>query len=57
METTRDLMINELIKYELEFLISNEHELEEVAEFLCNGGFSNYTDERLKDIYITKILD
>jgi hypothetical protein len=57
METTRELMIKELIKYELEFLISNEDKLEEVTEFLCNGGFSNYTNERLKDIYITKILD
>lgn len=57
METTREVMIYELIKYELEYLISNEDELEEVAEFFCNGGYSNLSDERLKDLYITKILD
>lgn len=57
METTRELMIKELIKYELEFLISNEDKLEEVAEFFSNGGFSKYSDEQLKELYIDKILD
>lgn len=57
METTRELMIKELIQYELEFLISNEQELKNVSEFFFNGGFHKYTDEQLKDLYITKILD
>jgi len=57
MGTTRELMIKELIKYELEFLIGNNEQLENVTEFFFNGGFSKHTDEQLKELYIDKILD
>ena len=57
MENTRKLMIKELIRYELYFLIDNKQELENVAEFFFNRGFSKYSDEQLTDLYITKILD
>jgi hypothetical protein len=57
MENTRKLMIKELIRYELYFLIDNKQELENVAEFFFNKGFSKYSDEQLTDLYITKILD
>lgn len=50
---TRQDYIEELIRHELEYLISNadRHTIEDVTEFFARGGFSDWSDESLEKQY------
>lgn len=45
--TTRQEMIHALTKFELQYLLDNPEWLDDNAKFFADGGFANYTDERL----------
>lgn len=39
------MMVLELVKHELAFLIANPQELEAIAEFFARGGFNAWSDD------------
>lgn len=53
---SRDEMINELTKYELDYFLNNPSLAPELTEFFSQGGFSNYPEDRLINLYNDKIL-
>ena len=53
---SREVMIQALIKRELECLIDHPENLQEVTDFIANGHFSHYWDEKLTRVYNRDIL-
>jgi hypothetical protein len=47
-ELTREVMIRDLTKFEIEYLIGDNHLLNEMIEFFSKGGFTIYDDKHLK---------
>jgi hypothetical protein len=48
---TRDQMIYELTKFELEYLVGDPHLIKEMVKFFADGGFNNYDYDYLKRQY------
>jgi hypothetical protein len=48
---TRDQMIYELTKFELEYLVGDPHLIKEMVRFFSDGGFNNYNYDYLKRQY------
>lgn len=55
-EPSRDDMIRELTKYELNYFLGYPALAPELTEFFSAGGFSNYPEATLKELYNDKIL-
>lgn len=55
-EQSREDMIRELTKYELDYFLGEPSLVGELTRFFSEGGFSNYPEERLKELYNDKIL-
>lgn len=55
-EQSREYMILCLTKYELDYFLDNHFMSCELTNFFSKGGFSNHTDEQLKELYNDKIL-
>jgi hypothetical protein len=53
----RKQMINDLIEYELQFLISNPENISDVIEWIANGSILKLDDEKLKDLWVLKFED
>lgn len=54
---SREDMIRQLTRYELEYFFANNYFiLDELTSFFTNGGFNNYNDSVLKELYNDKIL-
>jgi len=51
LNATREEMIDELTRFELDYLIGDSHVLEEAVSFFSKGGFNTYTDQELKRQY------
>ena len=45
---TREQMVYELTKQELEYLFDMNGDFEDSARFFANGGFNKYEDEELR---------
>jgi hypothetical protein len=54
--TDRKEMILALTKNELVFVVENPEQLEDVAKFFANGGFTTYTDDHLNQQYFLQIV-
>lgn len=52
----REQMIKELTRYELDYFLGEPSLVMELTKFFSVGGFSNYPEERLKELYNDKIL-
>lgn len=55
-EKSREDMIRELTKYELDYFLGEPSLVRELTNFFSEGGFSSYTDEQLTILYNDKIL-
>jgi hypothetical protein len=53
---SREEMVKELTKFELEYMIGYPALVNDLTDFFSGGGFNNYTDEGLKELYNDKIL-
>lgn len=51
---TREEMIKELTRDEMQFLLENPDEIAEIAEFFSKGGLNSYSDEQLTEVYNLK---
>lgn len=51
----RDQMILDLIRYELDFLISNPEHINNVANWIVSGALSKLDDDKLQDLWNVKI--
>ena len=54
---TRQQMIEDLTKYELQYLIDNQESLSEVAIFFSKNGFNLYDEQALLNAWNNKIKD
>jgi TusA-related sulfurtransferase len=52
---TREEMILDLIKYELEFLISNPEHMEDIAEWIVSNALSKLDVDELQELWNIKI--
>lgn len=48
---TREQMIYELTKFEIEYIMGVNHLPNEIITFFSNGGFNNYTFDELEREY------
>jgi len=55
-QATREDMIRDLTKYELSYFLGEPSLVWELTKFFTNGGFSNYPDDQLTELYNDKIL-
>ena len=53
----RENMIFDLIKYELEFLISNPEWLDDVSNWIANKSLEGLSDAALQELWDTKIKE
>lgn len=53
---SREEMVKELTKFELEYMLGYPALVNDLTDFFSRGGFNNYTDEGLKELYNDKIL-
>jgi len=55
---TRQEMIHELTKFELQYFYNNNDDgyLEELTKFFADGGFIQWSNEDIEDKYKTDIL-
>lgn len=51
----REAMIFDLIKYELEFLLSNPEHLDDVADWIASKYLENLSDVFLQELWNIKI--
>lgn len=51
---TREEMIKELTRDEMQFLLENPDEIAEIADFFAKGGLNSYSDEQLAEVYLLK---
>ena len=54
---TKKEMILALTKNELVFAVENPEQLDEVAQFFANGGFTTYTHDHLNQQYVLQIKE
>jgi inosine/xanthosine triphosphate pyrophosphatase family protein len=52
---SRKEMILALTKNELVFAVENPEQLDDVAQFFANGGFTTYTHDHLNQQYVLQI--
>ena len=57
MYTSKDQMIKDIIRHELEFLVSNPEYIEDVTDWIANGSLFNLNNEQLKEMWNTKTQD
>lgn len=55
-EPSREDMIWQLTKYELDYFVGYPSLVKEMTNFFINGGFGSYTEEQLTELYNDKIL-
>ena len=48
---TREEMIAELTRDEMQFLLENPDEIAEITDFFAKGGLNSYSDEQLNEVY------
>lgn len=53
---SREEMIKELTKFELEYMLGYPALVKDLTDFFSSGGFNNYDDNGLKELYNDKIL-
>jgi hypothetical protein len=53
---SREEMIKALTKFELDYMLGYPALVNDLTDFFSSGGFNNYTDEGLKELYNDKIL-
>lgn len=51
---TKEEMIKELTRDELQFLLENPDEIAEITDFFAKGGLNSYSDEQLTEVYNLK---
>ena len=51
----REKMILDLMRYELEFLISNPQHINDVADWIISNSLSKLDDDKLQDLWNLKI--
>ena len=51
---TREEMIAELTRDEMQFLLENPDEIAEITDFFAKGGLNSYPDEQLTELYLLK---
>ena len=44
---TRDKMVQDLIKFELTYLLDNPEYINEVSSFFASGGFNSWSDDKI----------
>jgi hypothetical protein len=55
-EPSREDMIRALTRYELDYFLGEPSLVRELTKFFSEGGFSNYPDDQLTELYNDKIL-
>ena len=55
-QATREDMIKALTKFELDYMLGYPALVNDLTDFFSSGGFNNYTDEGLRELYNDKIL-
>lgn len=53
---SREEMVKELTKFELEYMLGYPALVKDLTDFFSSGGFNNYDDNGLKELYNDKIL-
>jgi hypothetical protein len=54
---SREEMIYDLTKHELEFLFDMNGDFDDTVQFFANGGYQKYTDEKLSSAWQFQFTD
>jgi len=54
---SREEMIYDLTKHELEFLFDMNGDFDDSVQFFANGGYQKYTDEKLSSAWQFQFTD